>query len=356
MTTRIVMLGGDGIGPEVAAGARAVLAAAAKRFSFPIEFDEALIGGAAIDATGVALPPATLAKCRTADAVFLGAVGGPKWSDPKAAERPELGLLALRAELGVFANLRPVAPLPAIRDASPIKPERLEGVDLMVVRELTGGMYFGEKIESDDAARDICDYTRDEVVRVTRVAGDLARKRRGKVTSVDKANVLATSRLWRNTVSQVMAEEYPDVMLEHILVDAAAMYLLQKPADFDVLLTENLFGDILTDEASVLAGSMGLLPSASVGEGKASLYEPIHGSAPDIAGRGIANPYGAMLSAAMLLRHALGREEAAVAVEQSVESCIAQGVLTSDLVPDGGAAMSTAEVIDHVERVIANGQ
>lgn len=355
MTHRVVMLGGDGIGPEVAAGARAVLAAAAQRFSLSIEFGDALIGGAAIDATGVALPAETLTACRAADAVFLGAVGGPKWSDPKAKERPELGLLGLRAELGVFANLRPVAPLAAIRDASPIKAERLEGVDLMVVRELTGGMYFGQKVESDTAARDVCDYTRDEVVRVTRVAAELAQQRRSKVTSIDKANVLATSRLWRQTVTEVMASEYPDVELEHILVDAAAMYLLQRPADFDVMLTENLFGDILTDEASVLAGSMGLLPSASVGDGRASLYEPIHGSAPDIAGRGIANPYGAMLSAAMLLRHALDHEAAAGAVEQAVEHCVNNGVLTADLTRDASLAMNTAEVIEHVERAIANG-
>ena len=354
-TARVVMLGGDGIGPEVAAGARAVLEAASSRFDLGIEFDDALIGGAAIDATGLALPPATLELCRQADAVFLGAVGGPKGSDPKAAERPELGLLALRAELGVFANLRPVTPLPAIRDASPIKPERLEGVDLMVVRELTGGMYFGEKVESDTAARDVCDYTRDEVARVTRVAGDLARKRRGRVTSADKANVLATSRLWRQTVTEVMADEYADVTLEHILVDAAAMFLLQRPADFDVILTENLFGDILTDEASVLAGSMGLLPSASVGDGRASLYEPIHGSAPDIAGKGVANPYGAMLSAAMLLRHALGHERAAAAVEDAVERCVANGVRTADLVSGADKVFSTVEVTEQVERMIVSG-
>jgi 3-isopropylmalate dehydrogenase len=350
MQANIVMLGGDGIGPEVAVSTQAVLAAVAQRFDYDFIFRDGLIGGAAIDVTGSALPDATLDRCRDADAVFLGAVGGPKWSDPRATERPELGLLQLRAGLGVFANLRPVVPLPAIRDASPIKADRLDGVDLMVVRELTGGLYFGEKIESDTAARDICDYTFDEVARVTRVAGDLARARRKKVTSVDKANVLATSRLWRTAVTRVMASEYPDVELEHILVDAAAMYLLQRPADFDVMLTENLFGDILTDEASVLAGSMGLLPSASLGSGGASLYEPIHGSAPDIAGRGIANPYGAIMSGAMLLRHALNLPEAALLVEETVTRCVGEGVLTVDVAPDAERALSTVAV---TERVVA---
>ena len=350
MKANIVLLGGDGIGPEVAASAHAVLHAIAQKFDYSFQFDEALVGGVAIDVTGQALPEATLDLCRDAHAVFLGAVGGPKWSDPKATERPELGLLRLRGALGVFANLRPVCPLPAIRDASPIKPEYLEGVDLMVVRELTGGMYFGEKVESSTAARDVCDYTSEEVARVTRVAARLAQSRRGKVTSVDKANVLATSRLWREVVTQVMRDEFADVELEHILVDAAAMYLLQRPADFDVLLTENLFGDILTDEASVLAGSMGLLPSASLGLDGASLYEPIHGSAPDIAGRGIANPYGAILSGAMLLRHALKLEAAAVVVESAVEQCVAAGVRTVDIAADAASASST-EVV--TERVVA---
>lgn len=348
MQANIVMLGGDGIGPEVAAATQSVLAAVATRFDYDFIFHEGLIGGAAIDVTGVALPDATLGRCRDADAVFLGAVGGPKWSDPRATQRPELGLLQLRAALGLFANLRPVVPLPAIRDASPIKADRLEGVDLMVVRELTGGLYFGEKIESDQAARDICDYTFDEVARVTRVAGDLARARRKKVTSVDKANVLATSRLWRGAVTQIMASEYPDVELEHILVDAAAMYLLQRPADFDVMLTENLFGDILTDEASVLAGSMGLLPSASLGSGGVSLYEPIHGSAPDIAGKGIANPYGAILSGAMLLRHALKLPEAASLLEETATRCVGKGILTVDVAPDAARGLSTVEVTDYV--------
>ncbi len=352
MNANIVILGGDGIGPEVAASARAVLAAVAQKFAFDMTFHEGLVGGAAMDATGSALPPETLALCAAADAVFLGAVGGPKWSDPKATERPELGLLRLRAELGVFANLRPVAPLPSIAQASPIKADRLKGVDLMVVRELTGGLYFGDKIESDTAARDVCDYTAEEVERVTRVAGKLARARRKKVTSIDKSNVLATSRLWRSVVTRVMRDEFPDVEIEHILVDAAAMYLVQRPADFDVMLTENLFGDILTDEASVLAGSMGLLPSASVGHGSAALYEPIHGSAPDIAGKGIANPYGAILSTAMLLRYSLSHEAAAALVESTVAQCVAAGAVTADLAPDPATALSTVEVTTRVVEAI----
>lgn len=355
MTYRIVMLGGDGIGPEVAEATRVVLGAAASAYGLVIDFTDALVGGAAIDATGVALPEDTLRACEASDAVFLGAVGGPKWSDPSAAERPELGLLRLRAALGVFANLRPVAPFASLMEASPIKADRLAGVDVMVVRELTGGMYFGDKQEGDQRAVDMCAYTADEVARVTRVAGRLARQRRGKVTSVDKANVLATSRLWRKTVSRVMAEEFSDVALDHLLVDAASMHLIQRPAVFDVMLTENLFGDILTDEASVLAGSMGLLPSASVGEGRASLYEPIHGSAPDIAGQGIANPYGAILSGAMLLREGLGEDAAAAGVERAVAKCIDDGVLTVDLVADGKAGASTRAVADAVVAALVAG-
>ena len=352
MTSHIVMLGGDGIGPEVTAATRVVLEAVARRDELALTFTDALIGGAAIDATGQALPDDTMAACRDADAVFLGAVGGPKWSDPHASERPELGLLRLRAELGVFANLRPIALHASLIDASPIKADRLAGVDLMVVRELTGGLYFGDKQEGDERAVDVCAYSAAEVARVTRVAARLARARRGKVTSVDKANVLATSRLWRRTVERVMADEFSDVALEHVLVDAASMHLIQRPAEFDVLLTENLFGDILTDEASVLAGSMGLLPSASLGEGRASLYEPIHGSAPDIAGRNVANPYGAILSGAMLLRQGLGQDAAAARVERAVAGCIADGVLTADLVAGGATPCSTetvgARVATHV--------
>lgn len=354
MRATIVMLGGDGIGPEVAAGAQAALDAVARRFDYQFQFSPALIGGAAIDATGAALPAATLDKCRDADAVFLGAVGGPKWSDPSAPVRPETGLLELRAALGVFANLRPVKPLASVLDASPIKADRLQGVDLMVVRELTGGMYFGDKIESDEAARDVCDYTAREVERITRVAAQLARERSSRLTSVDKANVLATSRLWRKTVSRVMADEFPDVALEHILVDAAAMHLLQRPAQFDVIVTENLFGDILTDEASVLAGSMGMLPSASLGTGRAGLYEPIHGSAPDIAGQGIANPYGAILSAALLLRHSLELNEAAQLLEQCAIDALDNGARTVDLCAPGVTPRTTAQVIEQVVQAIAH--
>ena len=268
-------------------------------------------------------------------------MGGPKWSDPNAKVRPEQGLLKLRAELGVFANLRPVAPHPATADLAPLKAHLLKDVDMLFVRELTGGSYFGVKRREGDAAIDECRYTVGEIERVTRRAAELARGRRRKLTHVDKANVLETSRLWRATVTRVMDEEFPDVSYEHVLVDAMAMHLLTRPAHFDVVLTENLFGDILTDEAAVLAGSMGLLPSASLGEGRRGLYEPIHGSAPDIAGKGIANPYASLLSVALLLRHSLGLEAEASAVEQAVSAAISDGVLTADLVKKNPA--STAE-------------
>jgi 3-isopropylmalate dehydrogenase len=328
---RIVVLGGDGIGPEVTAEAVRVLEAVAQRFKHEFQFESHLIGGAAIDATGSALPAETVSACGTADAVLLGAVGGPKWSDPNAKVRPEQGLLAIRKALNLFANLRPVTVLPALIDSAPIKPEILRGTDIVVVRELTGGIYFGEKQRTADSASDLCTYTVEEIQRVTRVAGKLARARRKSVVSIDKANVLETSRLWRSTVEELMRKEFPDVKLEHMLVDAAAMHLIRRPSSFDVLLTENMFGDILTDEASMLAGSLGMLPSASLGAGTLGLYEPIHGSAPDIAGKGIANPYGTILSAAMLLRHSLGLEEEARVVEQAVEWAVANGVLTADI-------------------------
>ena len=271
------------------------------------------MGGAAIDATGEPLPAATLEQCRAADAVFLGAVGGPKWADIPVEQRPEQGLLGLRKALGLFANLRPVTTLPALAAASPLKEDRLAGVDIMVVRELTGGIYFGKRGRTTLAAFDTCEYQVSEIERVCRAAATLARERRGRITSVDKANVLDTSRLWRDVATRIFADEFADLETEHLLVDAAAMHLLSRPADFDVIVTENMFGDILTDEASMLAGSLGLLPSASLGAGSPGLYEPIHGSAPDIAGRGIANPCGAILSAAMLLRHALDAPAAASA-------------------------------------------
>jgi len=343
MKATIVVLPGDGIGPEVTAeGVRALQAVAAK-FGHAFELREALIGGSAIDQTGTALPAATSALCRAADAILLGAVGGPKWDDPNAAVRPEQGLFAIRRELGLFANLRPVTTHPKLMAASTLKPEVLKGVDLLVVRELTGGLYFGEKQRSADKASDLCEYSADEVRRVVRRAAAFARGRRKKLTSVDKANALETSRLWRRVTQELVRQEFPDIALEHVLVDACAMYLMRKPASFDVIVTENMFGDILTDEASVLAGSMGLLPSASLGEGKRGLYEPIHGSAPDIAGKGIANPYATILSVAMLLRHSLGLEAEAKAVETAVGAAIDRGVLPADIAPPGGKAATTVE-------------
>lgn len=335
---KIVVLAGDGIGPEVTQEAVRVLEAVASRFGHEFQFRHHLIGGAAIDATGSALPDATLTACRTADAVLLGAVGGPKWSDPGAKVRPEQGLLELRKRLGLFANLRPVTLHPALLDASPVKPEVLRGTDIMVVRELTGGIYFGEKTRTSDSASDLCTYTVEEIERVARVAGRLAMGRRKAIVSVDKANVLETSRLWRATVEAVIRAEFPDVKLEHMLVDAAAMHLIKKPTSFDVMLTENMFGDILTDEASILAGSLGLLPSASLGAGKLGLYEPIHGSAPDIAGRGIANPYGTLLSAAMLLRHSLELAAEAQVLEKAVAEAIDEGVRPADIAGAGPVA------------------
>ena len=342
MKAHITLLPGDGIGTEVVAQGRLLLDAIASRYGHQFQLDEALIGGCAIDACGDPLPVETIAACERADAVLLGAVGGPQWSDPNASVRPEQGLLKLRATLGVFANLRPVKPHPIGAAQSPIKAQLLTNVDLIFVRELTGGSYFGAKQRGEDFAIDECRYTVSEIERVTRRAGDLARARRRKLTHVDKANVLETSRLWRSTVTRVMREEYPDVAVEHLLVDAMAMYLLTRPADFDVILTENLFGDILTDEAAVLAGSMGLLPSASLGIGSVGLYEPIHGSAPDIAGKGIANPYATMLSIAMLLRHSLGLDAEALAVEAAVAQALDDGALTRDLTTTSPISTSEA--------------
>jgi 3-isopropylmalate dehydrogenase len=341
MKARIAVLGGDGIGPEVTAEALRVLQAVADKFGHEFEFAPALIGGAAIDSSGSALPPRTIDACRDSAATLLGAVGGPKWSDPSARVRPEQGLLELRRTLGVFANLRPVRPLPSMADASPLRPEVIAGTDMMVVRELTGGIYFGRKTRTAHEAEDVCTYTVTEIERVTRVAGRLAMARRRQIVSVDKANVLETSRLWRAVVERVLKEEFPEVQFEHMLVDAAAMHLIRRPASFDVVLTENMFGDILTDEASMIAGSLGLLPSASLGEGSNGLYEPIHGSAPDIAGRGIANPYGTILSAALLLRYSLGLETEAAAVEQAVEDAVNAGVRTADIAAPGQAPVGS---------------
>lgn len=348
---KIVILGGDGIGPEVTHEGLRVLEAVASRFGHDFKFEAHLIGGAAIDQTQSALPAPTVSACGTADAVLLGAVGGPKWSDPNARVRPEQGLLGLRKALNLFANLRPVTLHPVLADASPLKAEVLQGTDIMVVRELTGGIYFGEKQRGPDWASDLCSYTVEEIQRVARVAGRLAQGRRKSVVSVDKANVLETSRLWRSTVEQLMRDEFPDVKLEHMLVDSAAMHLIRKPSSFDVIVTENMFGDILTDEASMLAGSLGLLPSASLGAGKLGLYEPIHGSAPDIAGKGIANPYGTILSVAMLLRHSLDLPNEARLVEKAVLEAISAGVRTADIATGQGAA-STREAGDAVVRAI----
>jgi len=332
MSFRIVLLPGDGVGPEVTEAARMVIDAAALRFNVDLELEEHLFGGAAIDACGDPFPAVTKQACVEADAVFLGAVGGPKWDG--GSIRPEAGLLALRQKLGVFANLRPIALHPKLSQLSPLKEERIQNVDILMVRELTGGVYFGDREEGNERASDSCVYTREEVARVARIAFEAARARRGKVTSVDKANVMATSRLWRSTVIDLQANEFSDVAVDHVLVDAMAMKLIQAPGEFDVMLTENMFGDILSDEASVIAGSIGLAPSASIGAARVGIYEPIHGSAPDIAGKDKANPIGAILSAAMMFRHSLGAEDAAAAIEGVVADALASGLATADL---GGA-------------------
>jgi 3-isopropylmalate dehydrogenase len=339
MAPKVILLPGDGIGPEIMAPAVEVLNAVTA-----LEYEQHPFGGAAIDAHGTALTEDTLAACRAADAVLLAAVGGPKWdtTDP-ARPRPEQGLLGLRKGLGLYANLRPVRPVPALYDASPLKRERIEGTDLLVVRELTGGIYFGAKTRTADAASDACVYTREEVERIARVAFGAARRR---VTSVDKANVLETSRLWREVVT-VVAGEY-DTPLDHLLVDNAAMQLVANPAAFDVILTENMFGDILSDEAAMLTGSIGMLPSASLGDDGPGLFEPVHGSAPDIAGTGKANPLAMFLSAALMLRHGLGLEWEAAAVESAVDRALSEGLRTSDL---GGTATTrdaTEAVLKHL--------
>ena len=366
----VALLPGDGIGPEVVAEGARILRAIAKRYGHTIELREGLIGGIALDARGSPLPSETVDLCQSADAVLLGAVGGPRWDDPAARQRPEQGLLGLRRELGVYANLRPVTVFPSLVASSPLRAERIEGVDFIVVRELTGGIYFGEKrrerVDGGERAVDVCSYTTGEIERVTRVAARLARSRRRKLTSVDKANVLETSRLWRSTVTRVLREEFPDVALDHVLVDACAMMLLRDPRSFDVIVTENMFGDILTDEASMLAGSLGVLPSASLGDDAESgkreagsvrrgLYEPIHGSAPDIAGRGIANPIGTVLSVAMMLRHSFGLEREARAVEIAVSAAIERGCVTPDIAASGGRSFSTVEVGEAIENELARG-
>ncbi len=368
---RILLLPGDGIGPEVTAAARAVLETVGSACGYRFVFSEDLIGGAAIDAYGTPLREETIAAAREADAVFLGAVGGPKWDHLPKATRPEAGLLRLRKELGLFANLRPVRVFDALVDATPLKPDVVRGVDLIVVRELIGGLYFGQpsELRREPPGRwaiDTLPYREDEIARIVDLAFQLARARRRKVTSVDKANVLNTSALWREVASEV-GQRYPDVTLEHALVDSCAMRLVARPRDFDVLVMENLFGDILSDEAAVLAGSLGMLPSASLhgqppnrpgsSAQRFGLYEPVHGSAPDIAGKGIANPIGAILSAALLLRWTLGDERAAQAVEQAVDATLSDGFRTADLARAGEPAVDTstftAQVIERVASSLA---
>ncbi len=343
MKARIAVLPGDGIGPEVIAEGVRVLRALGAGFGHEFELTELPFGGAAIDSHGDPLPPSTLSACREADAVLLGAIGGPRWSGPEARVRPEQGLLRLRAALGAYANLRPVSVHPALADASTLKREVVEGVDLVFVRELTGGIYFGEKRRDATSASDLCIYTVPEIERIVRAAAQLARTRRRHLTSIDKSNVLETSRLWREVTTRLMAAEFPDVELEHQLVDSAAMHLIRRPRDFDVLVTENMFGDILTDEAAMLAGSLGLLPSASLGTGRSGIYEPIHGSAPDIAGRGIANPYGTLYSVALMLRLSLGLAAEAQALEAAIGQAIASGARTADIAVPGARALSTAQ-------------
>jgi 3-isopropylmalate dehydrogenase len=343
MTPRVILLPGDGIGPEIIAPAVEVLRAVGAEF----DYEEHVFGGASIDTHGTALTDETLAACAGADAVLLAAVGGPKWdtTDPDKP-RPEQGLLGLRKGLGLFANLRPVKPLPALYDSSPLRREIIEGTDLLVVRELTGGIYFGEKTRTADRASDACVYTRDEIERIARVAFGAARSR---VTSVDKANVLETSRLWREVVSELHGAEFPNIELEHLLVDSAAMRLVSAPRHFEVIVTENMFGDILSDEAAMLTGSLGMLPSASLGKDGPGVFEPVHGSAPDIAGQGVANPLAMFLSAALMLRHGFGMETEAAAVESAVDRALADGLRTPDLGGEATTARATQAVLEHLQ-------
>ena len=337
MKASFVLLPGDGIGPEVTAAAHQVLQRIETQYGHHFEFDSRPIGGTAIDDYGDPLPESTLAACRSADAVILGAVGGPKWDDPNAKTRPEAGLLALRKELGLYANLRPITAHDELIDASPLRRDLIEGVDILFFRELTGGIYFGGSSVSDDGsvATSVMEYSAPEVERIVRMAAEAARSRRSRLTSVDKANVLEVSRLWRRVAARVMEEEYPDVDYEVVLVDAMAMHLISRPREFDVVVTGNMFGDILTDEGSMLPGSLGMLPSASLGESQPGLYEPIHGSAPDIAGQDLANPLATILATAMALRHSLGLEKEAATVEAAVAKVLGSGLRTKDIA--GGA-------------------
>jgi 3-isopropylmalate dehydrogenase len=350
-----VLLPGDGIGPEVTAAAHQVLLAIGQRFGHRFDFESLPMGGIAIDEFGDPLPTSTLEACRGADAVILGAVGGPKWDDPNAKTRPEAGLLALRKELGLFANLRPITAHAELIDASPLRRDLIEGVDILFFRELTGGIYFGRSALSDDGqhAESVMEYSVAEVERIVRMAASAARIRRGKLTSVDKANVLEVSRLWRRVAARVMAEEFPDVEYEVVLVDAMAMHLISRPKDFDVVVTGNLFGDILTDEGSMLPGSLGMLPSASLGDTQPGLYEPIHGSAPDIAGQDMANPLATILASAMALRHSMGLEAEATAIEAAVSTVLASGLRTRDIAA-GGPAVGTVAMGDAVVAAVVS--
>lgn len=338
MGYRIVRLAGDGIGPEIMDAAMVVAERVSVKHDLAFDFEDALFGGAAVDETGSPFPIATEVACKSADAVLLGAVGGPRWDDAPAEQRPEKGLLGLRKALGTYANIRPVKYYPALSDFTAFRPGHLDGVDLVVVRELTGGIYFGEKSRSEEEASDLCTYSRSEIERIVRTAAEMARRRSGRLVSVDKANVLETSRLWRAVTNEVMAD-YPDVTLEHMLVDAMAMKLIDNPATYDVIVTENMFGDILTDEASMLAGSIGLLPSASLSTDGPGIFEPIHGSAPDIAGQGRANPFGMIMSFAMMLRTGLDEPDAADTAERAVAAALAAGETTTDL----GGPLTTEE-------------
>lgn len=347
MQAQIVLLPGDGIGPEVVTQGERILTEIAKKYGHSFQFKTCAIGGCAIDQFGNPLPDDTLAACKASQAVLLGAVGGPKWDDPNAKTRPEAGLLKIRKELGLFANLRPIFVSPHLVSASPLKTDIVSGTDILFFRELTGGIYFGpsgkEGSGETESAHNTMVYSVGEVERIVRLAGQAARGRRKKVTSVDKANVLEVSRLWRKTFERVMKTEFPDVQYENVLVDAMAMHLISKPRSFDVVVTENLFGDILTDEGSMLPGSMGMLPSASIGSSGPGLYEPIHGSAPDIAGKGIANPLATILASAMLLRHSLKLDAEGAAIEKAVDQVLAKGHRTADLA-SGGTSVGTVEM------------
>jgi 3-isopropylmalate dehydrogenase len=353
LKANIVLLPGDGIGPEVTHAAHRILVAIGEKYSHPFSFSEHLIGGISIDLYGDPLTDKTIAACKASDAILLGAVGGPKWDDPNAKTRPEAGLLRIRKELGLFANLRPIVTFAELLDSSPLKRNIIEGTDILFFRELTGGLYFGPSgvetlPDGQQRAFSTAVYTTSEVARIVRMAADAARHRRKKLTMVDKANVLEASRLWRRVSAQIMKEDYPDIEYEVVLVDSMAMHLLSRPTSFDVVVTSNMFGDILTDEASMLPGSLGMLPSASIGSSGPGLYEPIHGSAPDIAGKGIANPLATILAAAMLCRHSLHLNAEAERIEKAVRTVLAQGHRTADLVPRGQPSIGTEAMTDRV--------